>query len=220
MSRSSKKSPDVALHLSLIEQVRGRKGIHLWLLDLDSLHLAGAPPSITQDELHRVKRLKDPVLRARARLRFALSRQLLAGVLGTAPSELAFVNGTCGKPRVVTVTRKGSTGGDVSFNLSHSENVMAIAVAFGLDVGVDVEVLDYSKGDFSFYRDWTLQEAAAKLVGVGIALRAPAPSRQFSTKSMRATIAGRDVIVAVAAGRPSELPDPYQGIAPEYSRVL
>ncbi len=88
---------------------------------------------------------------------------------------------------------------DIGFNISHSENILALAVGFGVEVGVDVEVLDGGRGTVDFYRDWTVQEAASKLVGTGIALRGRAPlPAPLAVRSLSESVGGKEVILALA----------------------
>jgi 4'-phosphopantetheinyl transferase len=123
---------------------------------------------------------------------------------------MEFREGAHGKPELVTPDHVADDPlGTLSFNLSHSENILALAVAFGRDVGVDLEVVN-SKVDvlavaeanfaaeelnwlralsprecvLAFYRLWTRKEAMSKTGGRGIA-SGSASSRQEDSPLIR-----------------------------------
>lgn len=117
----------------------------------------------------------------------ALLRSILAKVAGVAPNELVFRYGQRGKPELA-----GPIKG-LQFNMSHSRDVMLVAVAHGRRVGVDIEHID-EPGDVrriaarflsprdrdaieqlpaerqrdAFLRCWTRKEAYMKARGDGI----------------------------------------------------
>lgn len=121
---------------------------------------------------------------------FVLARCLLRTTLGEAltmpPSCVPLRPGPNGKPELSLPNHS------VAFNLSHSETQLAVAIAKGAAVGVDIEYIDRSidvislaQGHFcpaeieylrnnpehpsaSFFRFWTLKEAYLKAVGTGI----------------------------------------------------
>jgi 4'-phosphopantetheinyl transferase len=119
-------------------------------------------------------------------------RHILAPRAGVSPAEVEFSYNEYGKPFL----RKGRDGAEpASFNLSHSEDFLAIAVGEGARIGVDIECpreidgLDALSGRFltaaeremlsglperrrsdSFLRLWTWKEAAIKASGVGLSL--------------------------------------------------
>lgn len=115
-------------------------------------------------------------------------RAVLAGYLDVAPRALAFTQGAHGKP--------GLAGPDdgVSFNLSHSGEVAAVAVGWRRVLGVDVEqerplpdrdalaarsfapreqaalaALPEAERHAAFFRCWTRKEAFIKATGLGLA---------------------------------------------------
>lgn len=139
---------------------------------------------LSADELARAQRFVSPLHRARfvashMGMRLVLSRYLMAP-----PSELEFTMGEHGKPRLV-----GGSG--LEFSLSHSGGVALLAVADGVPVGVDVELIrplseNIAERFFAppevaalaqvpdaervsaFYACWTRKEAFLKGVGTGI----------------------------------------------------
>jgi 4'-phosphopantetheinyl transferase len=122
-------------------------------------------------------------------------RRLLGRWLGREPGSLRFAQGPAGKPYLA--------GLPLSFNVAHSEDLAAWAVAADGDVGIDVEwvrpdfdVLPLAEAHFTpgeaarlrglpaaerglaFFRCWTIQEAFAKAAGVGLR---PGPNRAAVT---------------------------------------
>ncbi len=214
--KSWNKLPELEVHTSTAVAAFDRRRVHLWLLDLDGVTTPGGLNCLTPEERERAERLKDPVLRGRTMRRFAVSRQVLANVIGVPPEKVGFVYGVCGKPKAFPTIGCSTHRGKVSFNLSHSENVLALAVGFDVELGVDVEVVGSARGTPSFYTQWTREEATSKLIGVGIANRRKEGNlSRFEVRQLRTKFAGKEVVLALAMAQPSRLPDPYQGIAPE-----
>lgn len=112
--------------------------VHLWRFGLSEPGLprsADLLASLSPDEQRRA----DSFRRGRDRDRFlagrGLLRVLLGGYLGTSPARLRFSYGVHGKPELVP----RHSAADLHFNLSHSDDLVLIALARGLQVGVDVE---------------------------------------------------------------------------------
>lgn len=146
---------------------------------------------LSGDERARVSRFAD----TRDRRRFAVARAALRRQLGrrlqVPPGTIEFAYGPRGKPRLA-----GPEGGpDLSFSLSHSEGVAALAIATGSvgEVGVDIETLRAvpdaqpiaawlcSPAEWreyqgltgtqklrGFFRWWTCKEALVKAQGGGL----------------------------------------------------
>lgn len=100
-------------------------------------------------------------------------RVLLARYLDADPRELRFVLGDHGKPRLESeqpeTWREGGSGPDedLRFNLSHSGELMLLAVTEGREVGVDVE-RGRARYTAEFLRAWTTREATVKCLGSGL----------------------------------------------------
>ncbi len=111
----------------------------------------------------------------------------MSGYLNAAPGELRFGKGPGGKPAIAGENRP------VCFNLSHTGGHALIAVAYGREVGVDVEVVSprpkaealvdrfFSPGEKAafkglaahetreaFFAGWTRKEAYVKAIGRGL----------------------------------------------------
>jgi 4'-phosphopantetheinyl transferase len=162
--------------------------VDVWKLRLD------APPSalarleglISPDERARADRFAVPVHRCRFVAAHGLLRCLLGAYLDAPPARLAIQTGPEGKPSL-------GRGEDLRFNLSHSGDLGLVAVAWGREVGIDVEAvrpLDDLEGLVSrclsdseraayaelpeparlsaFYQAWVRKEAFLKALGTGL----------------------------------------------------
>ena len=137
-------------------------------------------------ERARVERFRFEDDRLRATVGRGTLRRLLGEALGRDPRELRFVTGEQGKPAL--------EDGALEFNVSHSGDRVAIAIARGMPVGIDVELesrrmhnlLGMARRFFSpletraveeaedparvFFTIWTAKEAVIKAVGGGLAI--------------------------------------------------
>lgn len=141
---------------------------------------------LSEDERARAARFvfdrhRERFIVARGRL-----RQILGGLVARPPEDLRFAYGDHGKPTL------GGIHGAPHFNLSHSEDIAALAVS-DLELGVDIEAVRPLKEDVAgrffsaaeiaalaqlreserldgFYRCWTRKEAVIKALGTGLSL--------------------------------------------------
>jgi 4'-phosphopantetheinyl transferase len=139
-------------------------------------------PVLSADEWLRAQKFKC----VSAKKAFMLGRYMLRHILGQRlnqlPQELVFAYGEKEKPHLVA--------GELSFNLSHSGDVVVLAVS-NFEVGIDVEqvksrqsMLELAERFFSlqeqmciknssnplqaFYQIWVAKEAYLKALGLGI----------------------------------------------------
>lgn len=107
-----------------------------WLatLPLDAPSRARITPALSDEERGRMARF----LRAADQERFlagrGLLRALLGSCLGMPPKVIHFATGPRGKPLLAT-----GQGRPLHFNVSHSGDLVAIALSTTFEVGVDVE---------------------------------------------------------------------------------
>ncbi|HWG92362.1 MAG TPA: 4'-phosphopantetheinyl transferase superfamily protein [Candidatus Thermoplasmatota archaeon] len=174
----------------------------MWRVHLPSLPSA---PWVSEDEALEAARFRRPEDARRALLTRGVTRALLARYAATPPQALAFTRAcsNCGapnhgKPRLVAP----AAATPLTFNLSHSGDLLVIALSRGLEVGVDVERVDatfdwepVARQVFTpeeratlaaapepeqrrrFFDAWTRNEAALKLTGHGLAAAAPVTNR-------------------------------------------
>lgn len=161
--------------------------VHVWTLPAeDAFALRGACSADEQARAARFVRGRDarPFLAAHGLVRHALSHVEPA----VAPPAWRFVAGERGRPEV-------ADGGEPRFNLSHTARWVACVVTRELDCGVDVEATDRptdhellagrtltpaerreleaapeSERPRRFIERWTLKEALAKALGLGLSL--------------------------------------------------
>lgn len=103
-------------------------------LDLPAGRLAALAGWLSEDEQARAERFLREIDRQRFIAARGQMRAILAGYRGADPAALRFAYNPQGKPYLPE--------GEPRFNLSHSQDVGLLAVAFGQEVGVDVERLD------------------------------------------------------------------------------
>ncbi len=169
--------------------------IHVWRASLavDAARERALLSSLSEDERERADRRQH----ARARRELIVSRgvlrELLAASLDCSPESLAFGYGDKDKPYLLGPRR-------LSFNVSHSGDVLVNAIALDGELGIDVErircisdldaiarrffshheqralaALPTSDRPLGFYRCWTRKEAFIKARGMGLSL----PLAQF-----------------------------------------
>jgi len=161
------------------------------------------------NEPERVRAAK--FLHKEAQSRFVFSRGLLRNILatyvGARPEYLTFSTNEFGKPFL----DEPFASSGVYFNVSHSKDLVVIAVAFDRQIGVDVEFVraisdvdaiarrcftDFERellnGELdlktsNFFRCWTRKEAFVKAIGKGLSV----PLNSFTASLPDGLISGR-----------------------------
>ena len=161
--------------------------VHVWHGTLDA-----NPEPVSAAEAVRARAMRS----ARRRHEFAVCRgalrRILSGVLGIAPLAVPIREGAHGKPCLARGEGSRLLPA-LGFNVSHSGNRFVVALARGMDPGVDVErirpraslsrlarrffspaeqraVAAASDPLGAFYRIWTRKEAVIKAHGRGVSL--------------------------------------------------
>jgi 4'-phosphopantetheinyl transferase len=157
-------------------------GIQIWRAALDEAGWPGAERLPAPERERAAAFLREEPRRRWVAARWAL-RRVLAGYLDGAAAEIEVGEG--GKPRL-------RRGGGVEFNLSHSGGLALVAVTWGCEIGIDVEIEEPgrdlealaervlppesaaavreappSERSACFYAAWTRHEARLKCLGVG-----------------------------------------------------
>lgn len=154
---------------------------------------------LSTDERVRVQRYVLAKDRRQYTLTHGVLRLLLSRYAGITPEECMFVTNEYGKP---SLNGRAIANAAFEFNVSHTNGLVAIAIAIGRDVGIDVEELTGLRVDLDvrrffsaaevkalealpdaeqesrFYDYWTLKEAYVKARGMGLSL----PLDGFSMK--------------------------------------
>ncbi len=164
--------------------------VHVWQVDLKvwETDTESLFELLDPDERERSARFKFPAPRNQFLISRALLRRALGRYLKIEAAQIRFRTTANGKPELCE-------GGDLRFNLSHTEGVTAFAIARDRQVGVDVEriredtkVLELAERFFShkevqwlrsqpvsqhvssFFSCWTAKEAYIKAQGEGLSL--------------------------------------------------
>jgi 4'-phosphopantetheinyl transferase len=160
--------------------------IDLWLADLEAEGWPSAADLPSAERERAARSLRPGPAAQWVAARWAL-RIVLGRYLGEEPAGIALATAAGGKPRLAVDPER------LGFNLSHSGGLALIAIAAGLEVGVDLERAEPGR-DFAalaersfepaaaaaireapperraelFYAPWTRHEARAKCGGGGI----------------------------------------------------
>lgn len=165
---------------------------HVWLVkpvDVKAENLSHCLSLLAPDEREKHARFHSDADRRNYLIAHALQRTALSGYADLHPSEWRFSVGSHGRPEIET---PAITAG-LRFNLTHTSGLCACLVTLEWDCGVDAEeisrgndlgkiarrmfaaeersamgeLIDSSARE-QFFRYWTLREAYAKALGVGL----------------------------------------------------
>jgi 4'-phosphopantetheinyl transferase len=200
----------------------GNKGpvgvVDLWWEDIDSQvgRISEFWDILPKDERKRAERFRSGRHRERFIVCRGRLREILSSYWDVHPRVIRFCKGTGGKPALA------SDNPMIQFNLSHSQGYALFAIAYGREVGVDVEAvrpkpnaaalvarffstnekvafrtLEPHEEESAFFAGWTRKEAYVK--GVGKGLRFPLDRFDVSLKS------GDQNALLSVAGAPEEV---------------
>lgn len=189
-----------------------RKELHIWILNL-TIFPGDANSCMDSKEQQRYRR----IIPDRQKTRFLASRywlrQVLSGYLNCPLHELQFISGEKGKPSLA------NPGIQLEFNLTHTGDYAALAIAVDTQVGIDLERIreklntaKIARQVFSvneteqlealptvqqtnlFFECWTRMEARQKCMGLGI-FNEKVTDEQVATKSWELD---EDLLLSVA----------------------
>ena len=168
--------------------------VHVWRVKLNcsKAHLEVFNGILSGEERQKAERLQSPNDRVRHIVGRGVLRVLLARCMNSNAKRVQFDYGAFGKPLLATASAEIP----LQFNVSHSGELVVIALALGHAVGTDVErvrnnvdVEAIAASFFSpderralqsvpaplriqaFFNSWTRKEAYAKATGKGLSLR-------------------------------------------------
>lgn len=168
--------------------------IMLWDLDIAGISAPDAAAVLPKSEVRAALGAPNPILRRRRLVGRFLIRTTLSGRMDQEPAELRFERGSHGKPSIPS---------GPSFNVSHSNRYLVLAIRPSGRVGIDLEFIrdaadlpDIARRFFSaaerreithsmdgftlaFYRVWVRKEAFLKATGFGLTL----PLNSFSVSA-------------------------------------
>ncbi|MCP4577368.1 MAG: 4'-phosphopantetheinyl transferase superfamily protein [Deltaproteobacteria bacterium] len=163
--------------------------VDLWWENIDSQvgRISEFWNTLSEDEQKRAERFHFDRHRERFIVQRGRLREILSDYWDVLPKGIKFRKGTGGKPSI------SSDSPMIRFNLSHSKEYAIFAIAYGREVGVDVEVLRPKpkaaalverffspnekaafrklkphEEDAAFFAGWTRKEAYVKAVGKGL----------------------------------------------------
>jgi 4'-phosphopantetheinyl transferase len=136
-----------------------QNAIHIWRaeLDVEAGVIKELYRVLSADELDRAARFVFEPDRAAFVAARGILRHILAGYLGFEPALLGFHYNDYGKPALAA----GLSGG-LTFNLSHSRGIAAVAVAHRRAVGIDVEAYAPDRADAAVARNYFSRREAAR----------------------------------------------------------
>ncbi|MEX2264067.1 MAG: 4'-phosphopantetheinyl transferase superfamily protein [Bryobacteraceae bacterium] len=162
--------------------------VDIWTasLELEENAIQRLSVTLSRDERERAARFAFPHLRTSFIAARGLLRTILSSYAGIPPQDLVFEYSAHGKPAL-----EGRP--DVSFNVSHSEQLVVCALTRGCGIGIDIEKvrpmpdletiarhffslmeveslkrLDPSDCTEAFFQCWTRKEALIKATGEGL----------------------------------------------------
>ena len=163
--------------------------IHLWLFDLANIDLSGSHSILSATEEEQFSNIKiDEVRRSRTLSRTIL-RSLLSEYVHIPGALIEFEYNDLGKPSI-----DSNQEPHVHFNLSHTEQWVAVAISQFHSIGVDLEInqrkdividrlmkrffhenekqivdqLSEKEKSVIFNKAWTIKEAMVKALGKGV----------------------------------------------------
>jgi 4'-phosphopantetheinyl transferase len=176
--------------------------VHIWQAHLGSSSdlIEGLRATLSIDEQQRADRFRSDRDRKRHTLARGLLRLVVAHLSNTSPELLKIVRAAYGKPQLLFDADQPR----IEFNISHSEDLIYVAIAKRRAVGIDIEsvqndlpfemiakdvfsaleldqlmAIDPALRPDSFFACWTRKEALYKATGQGLAAAPDACGRSL-----------------------------------------
>jgi len=188
--------------------------VQIWSAFFDRENSTSYFDILSKDEITRAERLKDTGNASRQVISRGILRLILSNYTRKDPIDLVFGCSEFGKPYL-----SDPENSDICFNLSHSDNLLLVAVTKEKQIGIDVEKND---GDINisgitalvfsveeqislshstdpiheFYELWTVKEAILKSTGFGFSY----PSNRFSVNKSKEQRSHLDISKGLSAG--------------------
>jgi len=167
--------------------------VHIWKISLSTPTESTKYliQSLSKDEHTRADRILCEQRRQRNKIARGYLRKILSVYVKNPPTDLVFYYGPHGKPYLYQPNREKK----IEFNLSHSENLMVIAISKNSRVGIDLEHIrnvseknviikkifsvqdqqiftsfSEEEKEFAFFSCWTYKEAYLKALGIGLSV--------------------------------------------------
>lgn len=166
-----------------------------WLFDIETIEkwsIPGLTGFLTETECEKARRSKLKGGEERYILRKALLRIILGRCLNKDPGEITFAYNDFRKPYL----EQAGTKQPLYFNISHTMDLLLIAVSFKNELGVDIEIIHNPKSEVvnmaracfseremdlfytlpheqhlgAFFVGWVQKEAISKAIGQGMAV--------------------------------------------------
>lgn len=135
-------------------------------LDVPAGMLDELRATLSMDELTRAAHFYFPRDRDHFTAAHGIIRDILAGYLNVSPATLEFSNNAYGKPALA-----GPLSNALRFNLSHSGELVVLAIARDREVGVDVEQYAPDRADLAVAEYYFSPSEVARLRSLSAALR-------------------------------------------------
>lgn len=219
-------------------QIPAPSEIQVWRINLDCQPFEPArwQAGLAAEERMRAADFKFARDQRRFIIRRAVLRQLLGKCLATSPLAVRMESGSNGKPAIAG--QRGPEG--IRFSCSHSGDWALIAIARGIEMGVDLErhrdlpdaedltraffseveiralaALPATKKTAGFFNCWTRKEAFVKAIGLGLSF----PLNQFAV-SLAPDAPAAILSMPENIGESIEWSMISLNVAPEYSAAL
>jgi 4'-phosphopantetheinyl transferase len=174
-----------------LHNIAKSKYYNAWLIDIREFIKYGddIKHCLSDQEIRKSEEIVFPRQKELFCLRKGITRIILSRLLDISPREIQYAYSFNGKPYIKENDK------NIQFNISHSKEYLLVAAIQAIDIGVDIEKINYSldysligKDIFSpeelkvfnsyskqqqlhsFYKAWVQKEAISKALGLGLSI--------------------------------------------------